>query len=92
VENLEESIRRIESRARLNADGLALNTNLGPESTGEELAEGYVIAQELAARTGVPLRYVSGTREALKAFEARCPGCAAERIELKIYMRPDWLA
>lgn len=92
VENLEESIRRIESRARLNADGLALNTNLGTESTGEELVEGYVIAQELAARTGVPLRYVSGTREALKAFEAGCPECAAERIELKIYTRPDWLA
>jgi len=92
VDKLEESLRRIETRARLSADGLVLNTNLGPESTGGELVEGYGIVQELAARTGVPLRYVSGTHETLAAFEVQCPGCAAERFELKIYTRPEWLA
>ena len=92
VEKLEESLKRIESRARLSADGLVLNANLGPETTGDELAEGYEIANELAARTGVPVRYVSGTREALAAFESRCPGCAGERFEIKIYTRPEWMA
>jgi hypothetical protein len=92
AEKLEESLKRVEDRARLNADGLVLNANLGPETTGDELAEGYEIVQELASRTGVPLRYASGTREALAAFEARCSDCAAERFEIKIYTRLEWMA
>ncbi len=92
AERLEESMKRIEGRARLNADGLVLNTNLGPETTGEELVESHEIAQMLAARTGVPLRYVSGTKAALAAFEEKCPGCAGARIELKIYTRLEWMA
>jgi hypothetical protein len=92
AEKLEESLARIQARARLAADGLVLNANLGAESTGEELAEGYAIVMALAEKTGVPIRYVAGTPAALEAFEKRCPGCGGERITLSIYTRLEWMA
>jgi len=89
---LAENMTRIQGRARLDADGLVLNANLGKETTGEELAEGYAVAQELTNRTGVPLLYVSGTQDALDVFERQCPGCGGGRIVIDIYTRPEWLA
>jgi hypothetical protein len=91
-EKLEESLSRIQTRGRLTADGLVLNANLGPESTGEELAEGYSIVKALSEKTGVPIRYVSGTPAALETFEKRCPSCDGERIALSIYTRLEWMA
>ncbi len=92
AETLEESLMRIQARARLTADGLVLNANLGAETTGGELAEGYAVVQALSESTGIPLRYVSGTEEALAAFERQCRGCAGERLPISILTRPDWLA
>ena len=89
---LEESLTRIQERARLSADGLVLNTNLGAETTGDELAEGYAVARELSERTGVPIAYVSGTRAALDAFGRQCPNCGGGRIELNIFTRLDWMS
>lgn len=91
AETLEESLMRIQARARLTADGFVLNANLGPETTGEELAEGYAVVTALSERTGIPLRYVSGTEAALAVFERQCPDCKAERLPISILMRPDWL-
>ena len=92
AETLEESLTRIQARARLTADGLVLNANLGPETTGDELAEGYAVVRALSGSTGIPLRYVSGTEEALAVFERQCPDCAGERLPISILPRPDWLA
>lgn len=89
---LAENMARIQSRARLDADGLVLNANLGGETTGEELAEGYAVARELTNRTGVPLLYVSGTQGALDVFERQCPDCGGGRIVIEIYTRPEWMA
>jgi len=91
TEKLEESLTRIQMRARLNADGLVLNANLGPESTGEELSEGYSIVKALSDKTGVPIRYVSGTSAALEEFDKQCPDCGGERVALNIYTRPEWM-
>ena len=92
AETLEESLTRIQARARLNADGFVLNANLGPETTGGELAEGYAVVKALSNSTGIPLRYVSGTEAALAVFERQCPDCAGERLPIRILTRPDWLA
>lgn len=88
---LAESLVKVEHSARLKADGIVLNANLGSETTGEELTEGYAIVKQLEKETGVPLVYVSGTPEALRAFAQQCPGCKAETMAIKIRMRPDWL-
>ncbi len=88
---LEESLAKIERSARLKADGIVLNANLGPETTGMELAEGYAIVRELERRTGVPLRWISGTEEALRVFARQCPDCGVQTLPLTVRMRPDWL-
>lgn len=88
---LAESVKRIQSSARLMADGFVLNTNLGQETTGEELNEGYQLVTELSAVTGIPLAYVSGTPESLEVFGRHCPRCDAARIPITLYTRPEWL-
>lgn len=91
AQQLAESINRIQHSARLSADGLVLNTNLGSGSSGTELEEGLTIVQELSELTGIPIRYVSGTKQALDNFDALHADFPAERIELKIFTRPEWL-
>lgn len=88
---LAESVKRIQLSARLKADGFVLNTNLGQETTGKELIEGYKLVMELSNITGIPLAYVSGTPEALEVFGLQCPQCDAARMPIKLYTRPEWL-
>lgn len=88
---LAESVSRIQHSARLKADGFVLNTNLGVDTTGEELGEGYKLAMELSDITGIPISYVSGTPHALEVFGRHCPQCEAERIPITLYTRPEWL-
>jgi signal recognition particle GTPase len=91
AKQLAESLARIEQSARLSADGLVLNTNLGTGTSGQELEEGLSIARELSESTGKPIRYISGTKQALENFDALHADFPAERIELKIFTRPEWL-
>jgi signal recognition particle GTPase len=91
AQQLAESLARIEQSARLSADGLVLNTNLGTGTSGQELEEGLSIARELSESTGKPIRYISGTKQALENFDALHADFPAERIELKIFTRPEWL-
>ncbi len=91
AQQLAESLKRIEHSARLKADGLVLNTNLGNGTTGNELSEGFGAVRELSALTGTPLKYISGTQETLSAFAAQHPKDTSERIALTIYTRPEWL-
>lgn len=86
-----DSMQRIERSARLSADGLILNANLGYETTGEELASGYEIVRELERMTGVPLKFVSGTKRSLDAFFAYRPDYSGETIAIDILMRPEWM-
>lgn len=91
AQQLAESIKRIQLSARLNADGLVLNTNLGSGTTGRELDEGLPVAIELSELTGIPISYISGTKDTLEHFDSLHAGFSAERIELKIFTRPEWL-
>lgn len=91
AQQLAESISRIQHSARLSADGLVLNNNLGSGSAGDELAQGLPIVQELSERIGIPIRYISGTKKALENFDSLHANLLAERIELKIFTQPEWL-
>lgn len=88
---LAESLTRIQQSARLKASGLVLNTNLGSGTTGDELAKSFPIVRELSETFGIPITYVSGTKKSLELFALQYPGFAAQRIELKIFTRPEWL-
>ncbi|MGI5848606.1 MAG: hypothetical protein ACOX8Q_00810 [Christensenellales bacterium] len=86
-----QSLELIQNNARLLADGFIFNANLGKETTGEELGEGYKIIKSLVQLTGVPLSYVSGTKESLNVFKRYCPEYNGCMIEINIFMRPEWM-
>ncbi len=91
AEIIQKSLELIQGNARINADGFVLNSNLGWETSGEELAEGYKIVKELIRLTGIPLLYVSGSEKALEVFNKKCPEYTGETLKMKIFMRPEWM-
>jgi hypothetical protein len=91
AERIADSLNKIQMRARLDADGFVFNANLGPETTGRELAEGYGIMQKAAELTDVPIIKVSGTPESLRVFSALSTGYTGEIFPISIYMRPYWM-
>ncbi len=91
AQQLADSFSRIQHSARLNADGFVLNTNLGSGTVGNELEEGLSIVLELSEQTKIPIRYISGTKQALERFDSLHAGLPAKRITLDIFTRPEWL-
>lgn len=91
AQRIMESFERVQSSARLTADGFVLNSNLGTGTTGDELPEDYEIMKELEALTGVPLLYVSGTESSLERFKKQHPEYDGGFITLGILTRPEWL-
>lgn len=91
AKELAESLKRIQNSARLKADGFVLNANMGSGTQGDELAEGLSVAQSLTALTGLPMAYISGTKDTLRRFDERYPDIQTERITLNILTRPEWL-
>jgi hypothetical protein len=91
AQQLRSSLNVVEQSARLSADGFILNANLGKESNGDELIEGYEIAAALNKDTGIPIVFVSGTQSAIDVFKQRCPAYQGAFFVITPYMRPDWM-
>lgn len=91
AQRIKQGLEQIQRSSRLNADAFVLNANLGIETTGGELKEGYEIMKELVSITGIPLKFVSGTKESLEVFSKQCPEYSGETFEVSIYMRPEWM-
>lgn len=88
---LQSSLKLVEQSARLSADGFVLNANLGKESTGDELITGYEIAVQLSKITGVPIKLVSGTQDAIDVFKENCADYKGDFFVITTYMRPEWM-
>ena len=91
ADEIYDSLLRIEKSARLKADGFVLNSNLGRETTGHELAQGYALIKPLLQKTGLPVYLVCGTKEALSIFKSECPEYKGETFAVNLYMRPEWM-
>lgn len=84
-----EMMEQISGRIRLKLDGLINNTNLGRETTAEDLMHGQEICEEVSRKTGVPLSYIAGKPEILAGLGKQ--GGDIPKIPLTIYTFPDWL-
>jgi len=82
----------IEQKSRLKITGLVNNSNLAHLTSPEELRDGYEAIKEVARRTGVPVRFTAGKREALEEFLAEGFGeeFVGEPLFIKTYMHRDW--
>lgn len=80
-------IEQIEQKARLKINGLINNTNLAEETTADVVRRGHDIVSEVAERSGIPIRYIAGTRNVLSGLAPTI----CRFFEMEIFMRPDWL-
>ncbi|MBR4029893.1 MAG: hypothetical protein IKJ06_00640 [Clostridia bacterium] len=58
-------MREIEVASRLKITKLVNNTNLSVETTPEVLLEGQKVVEEVSLKTGLPIAYITGTKEIL---------------------------
>jgi len=67
-------LREIEAAARLRVTGLVANTHLMEETTADIVLGGLAAARELAAATGIPVRFCAVLRRLVGALESQgCP-------------------
>lgn len=79
-----QMMRQIEARSQLQVTSLINNTNLAGDTTAEHVKQGYLIVQEVAKETGLPIAF-SSIREGISAQDVG----AIKSIH--IFTRPDWL-
>lgn len=77
----------IESNARLKVDTYVNNSNVGSQSSLEDLLEGEKVLDELCQLSGITKRLMAGAAEIL----AQMPDDRTEKIPLTFYTRPEWL-
>ena len=85
---------QIQLCARMPITGFINNANLAHETTADNLLEGERILQEVTARTGVPVRYVSGEQHILRDFSEKTDFMLhhhAQLFPVTLYTRPSWL-
>ena len=84
---------QIGSASRLEINGFINNSNLGRETTVEDLIEGVQVLKEVTTRTGVRVTYISGYEHILAEFNKKMNNIPYEGVLLPIctYTRPVWL-
>ena len=58
VDEIITAIANIEAASGLAVTGLVSNTNLGAETTAQQVLEGFRLTQQVADRKGLPLRWL----------------------------------
>lgn len=91
VAEIEDSLRRIETNARLKADGFVLNSNLGKDTTGQELIDGYELLYPLSQKLNLPISIVSGTENSVNEFKKSGIEYNGDFFIIKPMMRLDWM-
>lgn len=84
IDDIKELARKIEISSRLKITGLIDNTNLSFLTESTHLEESIAEAERAAEALGVPLSYITGTRDALR----RMPDGLKDRLfALKLFMK-----
>lgn len=71
----------------LDVTGIVNNTHLCGETAPEDVLQGAVLAEEIAARTGIPVACHVVHRKLVKEMSGRLSG---EVFPIQIYMRKPW--
>ncbi len=86
AEQAENYLRQIEYSARLKVTGLVNNTHMDRDTTAADILRGAKLAEALAKKSGIPLRY--------HAYDARFDkqlGLPREmRFPMRLYMKKPW--
>ena len=79
-------MREIEAAAGLPFTGIVHNSNLGEETTAQDVLDSVEYAEEISQRTGLPIRLTTVRRELLPQVEGR----VQNPFPMTIYVKQSW--
>ncbi|MDO4800298.1 MAG: hypothetical protein Q4A52_07290 [Bacillota bacterium] len=88
VESAFSYLRKIEDTIGFPVTGLISNAHLLRDTSAEDIEYGYRMTEELAKRSGVPVRYYAGIKKALDGVAA--DGKQGEPFEIGMHLRTRW--
>ncbi len=89
LHDAERYLREIEAELSLACTGLVNNTHLLHETRAEHLRRGDALCADLAARTGIPVRYHSATHAILGEVAGQLAG---QPITITQTLREEWMS
>ncbi len=90
IETSLKTMKRIEATAHLEFTGLISNSHLIHETTFDIIKEGFDLARQVEARSGLPLAFISARTDLLEGIdtgEFDCPVLPLTRLMLKPWER-----
>jgi hypothetical protein len=82
---------QIEKASRLSVDGIIGNANLIDETTADDIYNGYDFVNGLCESSGLPLEFITVSRELLSVVDSRqfaCPELVIERQLVPPWQKP----
>jgi hypothetical protein len=83
--------RQIERASKLSVDGIIGNANLIDETTAEDIYNGYAFVNGLCKSSGLPLEFITVSRQLLSVVDSgqfACPVLAIERQLVPPWQKP----
>jgi hypothetical protein len=80
--------RQIERASKLSVDGIIGNANLIDETTADDIYHGYDFVKGLCESSGLPLEFITVSRELLSVVDSRQFSCPVLTIERQLV--PPW--
>lgn len=80
----------IEAASRMTINGLIGNANLIAETTAEHIAEGYTFVSRVADHSGLPIQFITASRQLLQHIDRKPFACPVLAIERQLV--PPWIA
>lgn len=81
-------LRQIEATSRAKVTGIVNNTHLLKATTVEDVLRGQKLAEELARKANIPVKYISTLESVAKELPE---GLEGEIFPMTLYMREDWM-
>lgn len=88
VEGCLKVCRQIEQASKLSVDGIIGNANLIDETTADDIYDGYDFVRGLSETSGLPLEFITVSRELLTVVDSRRFACPVLVIERQLV--PPW--
>lgn len=88
VEKAYEYLRQIEAVSRARVTGIVNNTHLLKATTVEDVLRGQKLAEELAEKANIPVKYIAALEHVAKELPEDLEG---EVFPMTLYMREDWM-
>ncbi len=88
VDKALEYIRKIEDTSRAKITGIINNTHMLKSTTVEDVMKGQKLAEELAEKADIPVKYIIALEEIAEDIPEDVEG---EVFPIKLFMRDEWM-